>query len=236
MKKVIYILSCISFLACNVQTASNVQEQKQERLTIRINPKFGLDDFQLNTSYSLSNQDSVRFEMLKFYISNIRLYDEEKLVWKMENSFHLVDYENIQSMTIACDVPTNLMYNQLKMDIGIDSATNVCGAMGGDLDPTLGMYWTWQSGYIHLKLEGSSSLCKSFKNEFQYHIGGYQPPYAALQPLAFSVERHTNINIKADIKAWLDKINLAEQNSIMSPGAESVALAKWLPLMFEVQR
>jgi hypothetical protein len=45
---------------------------------------------------------------------------------------------------LSFDLPTYLKYDQIQFQLGIDSLTNVSGAMGGDLDPTKGMYWTWQ--------------------------------------------------------------------------------------------
>jgi hypothetical protein len=37
-----------------------------------------------------------------------------------------------------------------------------------------GMFWTWNSGYIMAKLEGSSSLSRGLNNTFTYHIGGFR--------------------------------------------------------------
>ena len=55
--------------------------------------------------------------------------------------------------------------------------------MGGDLDPTKGMYWAWQSGYINFKMEGSCSQCLATKNNFEFHLGGYQQPFYAMQTI-----------------------------------------------------
>lgn len=110
--------------------------------------------------------------------------------------------------------------------IGIDSATNVSGAMGGDLDPTKGMYWAWQSGYINVKIEGTSSVCNTRNHEFQFHLGGYLPPHYALQTLHFPVKNPQQIQIDIDIQKFLKNIDLARQNHIMSPSKEAVVLSK----------
>ena len=70
--------------------------------------------------------------------------------------------------SLALQIPSNIPFSKLKFQLGIDSLTNVSGAMGGDLDPTKGMYWTWQSGYINMKIEGKSNSCKTRKNQFQF--------------------------------------------------------------------
>ena len=79
-------------------------------------------------------------------------------------------------------------HDKIKFNLGIDSLTNVSGVMGGDLDPTKGMYWTWQSGYINFKMEGSSAVCPTRNHEFQFHIGGYQDPFYAMQTLELEVK------------------------------------------------
>jgi hypothetical protein len=59
---------------------------------------------------------------------------------------------------------------------GVDSITNLTGRFSGSLDPSNGMYWTWQNGFIHLKLEGNGNLVSTPKHMFQFHLGGYSYP------------------------------------------------------------
>ena len=230
MEKIITLLSSLIIFCC-IQSNLNAQTP----LTISLQPTYGKNTFDLNTKFPLNNKDSISFEMLKFYISNIELYNNETKVWKAENSFHLVNYENSSSLEIVYDLPLDLDYNRLKFDIGIDSTTNVSGAMGGDLDPTKGMYWTWQSGYVNFKLEGTSNICDSYKNEFQYHIGGYQAPYATLQTVVLSVQKSNQIDIEIAIKEFVDQIDLKSESHIMSLGTKAVQLSNLLPTMFKVQ-
>ena len=230
MKKVIQLFYCLIIVCC-IQSNLNAQTP----LTIHLNPTYGTNIFDLNTTFSLDNNDSITFEMLKFYLSNIVLYHNEIAVWEEKNSFHLVNYENSSSLKIVCDIPVDLNYNQLKFDIGIDSITNVSGAMGGDLDPTKGMYWTWQSGYVNFKLEGTSNICDSYKNEFQYHVGGYQAPYATLQSVVLPVKKGSQINIEIAIKEFINSIHLKDESHIMSLGAKAVELSELLITMFKIQ-
>ena len=76
-----------------------------------------------------------------------------------------------------------MRFNTIAFNLGIDSITNVSGAQGGDLDPTKGMYWAWQSGFINIKLQGTSNSCPPPKNEFEFHLGGYQYPFNSLQTI-----------------------------------------------------
>lgn len=109
--------------------------------------------------------------------------------------------------------------------MGIDSLTNVSGALGGDLDPTKGMYWTWQSGYINFKLEGKSQYCNTRNNEFQFHLGGYLQPFYCLQSLKMKVNNSQEINIVLDVKKIIDAIDLKSLNHVMSPGKDAMTLS-----------
>jgi hypothetical protein len=84
-----------------------------------------------------------------------------------------VDAANPASQIIEVQLNAN-PFNRLMFQIGIDSIYNVSGAQTGALDPMNGMFWTWNSGYIMAKLEGSSSLSRGLNNSFTYHIGGFR--------------------------------------------------------------
>src|ERR1044071_4197029 len=152
----------------------------QNPYVLEFSPTFGSANFKTDTYYKI-NDDSVLITTLKFYISNISFYDGNKQVWKENKSYHLVDISDPNSLKLKLDLPSKIKFTEIKFNLGIDSITNVSGALGGALDPTLGMYWTWQSGYINFKLDGRSSLCNTRNHEFQFHLGGYQYPHSALQ-------------------------------------------------------
>lgn len=206
------------------------QEKKMDALVFQ--PMFGNSTLSLSDSfYKLNDNDSIQFEVLKFYVSGIEFLNKGKSVWKEENSFHLIDASQEKTMHVLLNQPTSITYDQIKFNLGIDSTINVSGAMGGDLDPTKGMYWTWQSGYINFKLEGRSNLCKSKNNEFQYHVGGYETPFNALQIVTLDCKR----SIKIDIKELLNHIDLSKQDHLMSPSKEAVVLAQKISRTFSVK-
>ena len=128
------------------------------------------------------------------------------------------------------------MVQSIKFNIGIDSITNYGGAMGGDLDPTKGMYWTWQNGYINFKLEGKSNLIGANNNEFTFHLGGYQNTFSTLQTLQFPVQYLSGIQINIAIDKLINEIDLSKQNHIMSPSKEAVILSNKLPAIFSISK
>jgi hypothetical protein len=139
-------------------------------------------------------------------------------------------------MNITLSVPSNTLYNSINFGIGIDSATNSKGVFGGALDPTKGMYWTWQSGYINFKLEGISDKCATRKNRFQYHLGGYQEPLNLYQEISLEIPSESKeIVIDVDISELVLNLDLENTNQIMSPNAEALKIAKLLPQIFKIK-
>ncbi len=179
--------------------------------------------------------DGYVFTTLRYYISNIQLYDRGKLQWEEQNSYHLLDLSATNTLKLNLAVPESLSYDQIRFHLGIDSTTNVSGAMGGDLDPTKGMYWTWQSGYINFKLEGTNPACPTRKNEFHFHLGGYAAPFATIQTVQLKVSNNKSIQIIGDISKLLKDIDPAEQNTVMIPGKEAVMLSRKAAGIFSIK-
>ncbi len=188
-----------------------------------------------DSTYSLDNGNTVQFETLKFYISKVELFQNDLLVWESKNNFYLVDASDIKTRTIQLTISDKLVYNNLKFNLGVDSITNVSGAMGGDLDPTKGMYWTWQSGYINFKLEGKSNLSQHPKKEFQFHLGGYQYPFNTLKKVSLNVTKKKKITILFDVEQFIKYTDLAKKDHIMSPTTDAIKLSEFATTSFRIQ-
>jgi hypothetical protein len=189
----------------------------------------------LNQIYVVKN-DTFRIDVFRFYLSGISFLKEGETVFSELNSYHLMDAEDTASYRIAFHSPKNLTFDEIQFNVGIDSATNVAGVMGGDLDPTKGMYWSWQSGYINFKLEGWNPKSTARKHEFQYHLGGYMTPYSALTTvrIPFDSGQSTDV-ITIQLATFLQELNIAELPAIMSPGERAVALSEVLPALFSTK-
>lgn len=194
-------------------------------MLIHFRPVYDLLPVEMEKKYSYKN-DSVEISVVKFYISNISFYQNNKLVDSLDKKHHLVDIGNPASQIIQHTTEKKLLYDQIRFSIGVDSLTNVSGAMGGDLDPLFGMYWTWQSGYINFKLEGKSKLCPARKNQFTFHIGGYEYPYNSLQQVSLPVTVNQDIFIDINIRQLLNGIPLQEVYEVMSPCEKAMIIAK----------
>ena len=98
---------------------------------------------------------------------------------------------------------------------------------GGVLDPIRGMYWTWQAGYIHWKIEGQ--FLSGAKSQFEYHIGGYRKPYgtAQLVHIPFAPE---NEELSVDLAPFLSRVlEKTFRHGSLSPGPLAHELASGIP-------
>lgn len=229
MKVLLYYVALLCIFCLNVASS-----QQDTSVSIIFQPKYGNLPLADSVWYKLNGGDSVQIETLKFYISGIQFLYNGKVVWREANSCHLLDYAEEKSLRVLCAVPSNIRYSAIKMNLGIDSVTNVGGVFGGDLDPTRGMYWTWQSGYINFKIEGKSNLCATRNREFQFHIGGYQYPYNSLQNIELNVSQDKQIKVVMEIDKLFAAMDIAQHNHIMSPSTEAVTLSRKTAEIFRI--
>ncbi|MGL4597403.1 MAG: MbnP family protein, partial [Bacteroidia bacterium] len=125
------------------------------------------------TLYQTANNDSVEVSLFKFYLSNIELTDVEGKRVVVPDSYFLCNADDGETMNFTLTgIPVG-DYQEIKLMVGIDSARNVSGTQTGALDPANAMFWSWSSGYIFFKLEGSSPQSQIGGNSIVYHVGGY---------------------------------------------------------------
>lgn len=222
--KVLFTVICLGIYSTALSQTRSIN--------IAILPVFGSQGVVL--ADSAFRVEDVQIDVLKFYISGVRLLQNGDVVIEEPNSFHLVDASIDKPFVLAIENEQDVGFDELKFNLGIDSASSVLGAMGGDLDPTKGMYWTWQSGYVNFKLEGKSNLCKTNDNKFEFHLGGYQQPFVCLQTLAFPVQNPHQISVTVDVEKLLKHIDLENQNRVMSPSEEAVILSKLVANSFSI--
>jgi hypothetical protein len=188
--------------------------------SLQINWYFGKQKISLANAPSVAIAgDTLVLEQLKCYVSRLECLQDGQIVYAEKNSFHLIDAATNGDFKIS--LPNNLKYNAIRFLVGIDSLTNVSGAMGGDLDPSLGMYWTWQSGYINCKIEGSSVLCKNPKKTFQFHLGGYAYPFKNYRVLSFNTNGSDNQHIIIQMADWFKACQLQQTDHLMSPSVKA---------------
>ncbi len=221
------------FLLLFFISSSSLLFGQNSEVNIRFKPSFNSITLVPSRKYYCEAQkDSISINLLTFYIADIEFLQNDVVVAKENNSYHLVNILDSNSLNIKCKLAKPVTYNKIRFHLGIDSLTNTGGAMGGELDPTKGMYWTWQSGYINLKMEGEANQSTARNHEYQFHLGGYASPNYSMQTIETSVSNSSLIEFEIKTELFFSGINLATENHIMSPCEKAVDLSRKAASMF----
>lgn len=189
------------------------------------------DDTHLNSKKpQITIKQQIKVDNLKFYISHVSFLNSNDLV-EVDSSYRLVDFSDSSSTLFS--VNHDSPFDKITFQLGVDSISNVSGAMEGTLNPTEGMYWTWQSGYINFKLEGTKQQ-QNKTQEFKYHLGGYLSPYETVQTVELAVVSTDQIRIVFDAHKFLTFANSHAKPNVMSPGKQAQMLSQYLKECFSV--
>lgn len=205
---------------------------------LRFLPVYGEVPLVLDKLYANPGKDSLSLSSFRFYVSDIELIYSDGSVYAEAESYHLLDAEDTASLLIEFKNAPSGKISTLRFQLGLDSLYSVSGALSGDLDPTKGMYWSWQSGYINVKLEGRSTDCPSRKNEFHFHLGGYLYPYKALRAIQLTVpgEQQQELIVLADVAQFFSSLDLSQTYSVMIPGKEALSLSEKMEKIFSIRK
>lgn len=206
----------------------------QTGFLIQFQPVFFGENIALEQPIRAPDGDSISLHTLRFYLSNVIFLKKGVVVFAEKNSHHLLDVEYEKSLLLPFDFPQKLDFDSLQFELGVDSTTTVSGAMGDDLDPTHGMFWVWQSGYINFKIEGFSRKSSARQGTFQFHLGGYLPPFQTLQTVRLPVFSNEKAVLQLDLTPFFEKIDWAKNSGIMSPCREAVDFSKILAKSFSI--
>lgn len=169
----------VTFSSCKKDDTINPNEKS--KVSFEFDNIAGSVDLTLNTTdYTNAAGESFKVTKFDYYVSNIELIKTDGTVYTVpqNDSYFLVKEDNAASQKFTINnVPVG-DYNKVRFVIGVDSLRNTLDVSQrtGVLDPAaggLGMYWSWNSGYIFVKLEGTSPASTRPGNTFQYHIGGF---------------------------------------------------------------
>ena len=182
------------------------------------------------------------FSLLSFYLSDFSWYGRRKTAEMAESpdSGSRLEVHQPQRVellqfgpeTDSLRLEAPFSAKRVCFRIGLDSATQVSGRTDGALDPALGMYWAWNTGYIQCRLEGFSPDSKGKKGRFEFHIGGYARPYACDTRVCLNFEEAVLGPVFVDLKSFSDAVSLKKYGSVLTPGPEAFFLAGHLPAMF----
>lgn len=115
--------------------------------------------------------NSFKTSTLKYILSNFKLVKQDGTIELFPN-IEVINEELDTTKTFKLKNVIDGNYTALRFSIGVDSVQNATLVNGGgDLDPSDGMVWTWNTGYIFLKHEGQFLDSAGIWQPFVYHLG-----------------------------------------------------------------
>ncbi len=192
--------------------------------------------------YTTPLGDTFTINKLKYYTSNFSLNGKPSV--NGDDNYKLVDLAGETDYIIAVSPG---VYSSFGFTLGVDSARNCSGAQSGALDPMKDMFWTWNSGYVMFKLDGTSSSSSADRNRIEHHVGGYRFGQNVATPLNLDFDKALNldagdtatliIHMNLD-KYWSgeNQISLREDPVCTLPGPLAMKIAQNFRHMFSLRK
>ena len=187
MKRQLFPLIAFSALlflaACEEEDENNSNPPAGDpTVSLRYDFNYNGDDFNLNQYYPTEGGAQWRFTLASFYLAKPAIMDDAGNATMLMPEYLIVRPENESSDLGTVAAGHAHMFNII---VGVDEATNTeNGAEGkqpsdfSDANHPLspqpeGMYWSWASGYIFVKLEGEIDYDGDNQADttFKYHLG-----------------------------------------------------------------
>lgn len=172
--------------------------------TVQFKMMFNNQTFHKDSSYTNGAGEMVQIHRFMFYTTKWKLITANNDTINLSNEHFLINIEKEQSMVLSFPKLANA--SKLIFDIGVDSILNTTGIQTGILDPALGMFWTWRTGYIMAKLHGVSPQAKTAGNRFSYEVGGFQSPYNSVRTIVLELptlhQKSKSLTIKTNLANW----------------------------------
>lgn len=215
-------LLLVSFTACK-------KDNQKGSLHFEFDHKWGSSDFALSQTLTHPNGETASFSRLRYYVSNIQLKNDKGELWSQPESYHLIDVAGATTLHID-DVPAG-KYTEISFMIGVDSTRNVSGAQTGALSPSNDMFWSWNSGYIFIKAEGTSN--EAAGGSFTYHIGGFsgdnnatRTVTSALDNMQLKHKGERELHFMVDVsKIWDNNFRVSATATVHMPGMNAKTVA-----------
>lgn len=194
-----------------------------------------------DSSYTNSFGEKYTISKLKYYISNVHFISAGPN--HTGKNVFLIDAAKNNSLKIERPA---LPIKGIEFWVGVDSILNCTGAQSGALDPLNDMFWTWNTGYVVFKLEGTAAVSTADMHRIEQHIGGYKGEYKTIRKVFIPLKKGFflnnksmgNIVISVNLdKYWngIHKIRISEHPMITTIGKTAKEAADNFKEMFSVK-
>lgn len=188
------VVHALLFFAAIVAIPGRLSAQNGSLKITFVNTVNGKPVVLRDSIYSNYFGEQYSISKLKYYISNIIVSHNTEN--KNLGGYYLV---NAASDNNSFDIQLKPgKYSSLGFLLGVDSIRNCSGAQTDALDPMNDMFWTWNTGYVMFKLEGTSASSTADLNRIEHHIGGYKGSNNVATKINFSFGNDRLLEVKAN--------------------------------------
>lgn len=213
-------------------------------------PMFRTEKWHPDSSYTNDAGEQMQINKCLFYTSgwkaviNNRKKNKQPDTLLLSDAHYLMDINEPNSLKLPFTIAANC--EQVIFTLGVDSIKNTTGIQTGVLDPARGMFWTWRTGYIMARMQGTSSVANTAGKRFSYDVGGFESPYNTVRTITLKLaelhrfEKNTKnpIYIQMDLSSWFNgkhKISIAQTPNCHNAGKLAMQLADNYQHMFQIQ-
>lgn len=180
--------------------------------TLTLKPAWEGKAIRLPFKTNFNDSIPIMVDQLRFYI---HYQQGHKVIHQ------LLDFEDADKVVI----PIEFVGDSLQIFIGTEKRLDLKGVRSGPLDPSKGMYWTWLTGYIQLKVEGYCQQIKAHNHRFEYHLG-YRQDQDYVLPSVTIRKMGRDQTVLIDLAHWFGGVQLLDQPKVVDPGSEASILLK----------
>jgi hypothetical protein len=219
----------VNFTVQNVVPATNITGVQQPQPLL------------LNSSMATTTAgETFTVSTFEYYLSNIKFTKSDGNVYAAPDTYFLVDQATPKSLSFTVpNVPVG-EYTGVSFIVGVDAQKTGLtdpSTFTGDLNQANNMYWSWNSGHIFLKMEGTLTSTNPTK-ALRCHVGGYTAPYDAVvtaapafgsYKLAVQSGKTPSVALRATVTKLFEGPNPVTLSTFMGahmPGAQSVQIAQ----------
>lgn len=178
MKKLLFLAIILGLNSCeptsNPVDPTPVADDRS--LAIEMQYVFDNQSLVMNQINYNTGRNTVGFSNIQHFLSDLKLKKADGS-WINVGGYGLLSPNNQAKATFAFrDVPKGV-YEGIRFTLGVDSLANHSDPAVWPNDHALSMmiggsmHWTWNSGYIFIKVEGQYDIPGSTAGGFAYHIG-----------------------------------------------------------------
>ncbi|WP_200979643.1 MbnP family protein [Echinicola sp. 20G] len=172
-KLLLALFTLVGFASCDENVDDVMNIEGSANLSLQIAHTFGDEAFQLDQEYTSTDGASLKFNELRYWISNVELTKENGETFKVADSYYLIQNmkeqvvqdrfvlpDSVRETVVLKNIPTGT-YTGISFAVGIDPMYNDdLTQTAGELNALQNMSyssWMWFTSYIFTKLKGTTS-------------------------------------------------------------------------------